>query len=218
MLHWGGEQLNTQRLFFSSVICVFLGSIPLIAQETGIDTSAFGAPIGGGSIESTAPADQDPESLIIIADQSPEERAQAPAVSTWDFVKMLLVLAAVIGAIYLLFYFLKKGGRKRHPEKNLIRMVDYQSLAGNRSLYLVMVGGNIYLVGSSENGVNLVSEITDEETQDRIRLEVAEESTTGTQSFSEMLKSVFRPARNVSMDENLHFMQKQKDRLKELQG
>ena len=131
---------------------------------------------------------------------------------------MLLVLACVIGAIYLLFYLLKKGSKKKHPESDLIRMVDSRILSGNRSLYLVMVGGNIYLVGSSENGVNLVSEIKDEETQNRIRMEVANEPQSRTQGFADILKSMFRPAKSVSMDDSLRFMKRQKERLKELQG
>ena len=131
---------------------------------------------------------------------------------------MLLVLACVIGAIYLLFYLLKKGSKKKHPESDLIRMVDSRILSGNRSLYLVMVGGNIYLVGSSENGVNLVSEIKDEETQNRIRMEVANEPQSRTQGFADILKSMFRPAKSVSMDDSLRFMKRQKERLKEMQG
>ena len=73
--------------------------------------------------------------------------------------KKVLVLGSVVGLIYLLFYFLKKGARRRNPENQLIRIMDHQSLSGNKSLHLIGVGNNVYLVGSADNGVTLISEI-----------------------------------------------------------
>ena len=124
--------------------------------------------------------------------------------------------SAVIGVIYLLFIVLKRGARKKMPENEMIRNVDHRGLSGNRKLQLVMVGSSIYLVGSSENGVNLISEITDKETIDTIKLELAQVPERNRTAFSDFLSNVFKPPSKVSIGDSLNFMKKQKDRIKNL--
>ena len=82
-----------------------------------------------------------------------------PAVSTWDFVRMLLLLAAVVAAIYVLFLVLRKVGGNRTEERGLIRVLDSKTLAPGRSLHLVQVAGQTYLVGASESSVSIVAPI-----------------------------------------------------------
>ena len=139
-------------------------------------------------------------------------------VGTWDFVKMLLVLSGVVGVIYLLFLLLKRGARARYPENQLIRLLDHQTLSSGRALHLVDVGGRVYLVGSAENGVNLISEITNQESLDTIKLELAEKEPAARKSFSSYLLDFFRAGekKEVSMVESLGFMQKQRERIKRL--
>lgn len=140
--------------------------------------------------------EQNPEELILIDEASAQETTQAPVISTWDFVKMLLVLGGVVGLIYLLFVLLKRGARNRYPENQLIRMLDYQSLSGSRALHLVEVGNSIFLVGSAENGVSLISEITDKEGLDTIHLELSQKPASQRRNFSEMLINLFKSAGN----------------------
>ena len=123
-----------------------------------------------------------------------EGGAQVPLVSTWDFVRMILVLAAVIGFIYLLFVLLRRSGRRRVVENDLIRVLGSRTLSGNRSLHLVSVGRSVYLVGSSEGSVGLVSEITDRESADTVLLEAQKQPGGTRKSFSEVLGGLFSPA------------------------
>ena len=131
---------------------------------------------------------------------------------------MFLVLGGVVGLIYLLFVLLKRGARNRNPENQLIRMLDYQSLSGSRALHLVEVGNSIFLVGSAENGVGLISEITDKEGLDAIHLELSQKPAPQKRIFSDMLINLFKSADNnrISMGESINFMKQQKDRLKKL--
>jgi flagellar protein FliO/FliZ len=131
---------------------------------------------------------------------------------------MLLVLAGVVGVIYLLFVLLKRGARGRYPENQLIQLLDYQSLSSGRGLHLVDVGGRVYLVGSAENGVNLIAEITDQESLDTIKLQLAEKEPAVRKSFSSYLLDFFRAGekREISVLESLGFMQKQKERIRKL--
>jgi len=143
--------------------------------------------------------------------------ASSGGVSTWDFVRMILVLACVLGIIYLLFWLLRRGAGRRVVENDLIRVLGSRGLSGSRSLHLVEVGSSVYLVGSSDGGVELISEITDKETLDSLRLKAAEQSTAGRRTFAQALGEIFRPAaRPFSIGDGIGFLKGQRERLKKL--
>ena len=93
---------------------------------------------------------------------------------------MILILACVIVVIYLLFWLIRRGtgqaGRRRTTSS---RVLGSRGLAGNRSLHLVEVGSSVYLVGSSDGGVELIAEITEKESLDAVRLKAAEQAPAG---------------------------------------
>ncbi|HET6450243.1 MAG TPA: flagellar biosynthetic protein FliO [Spirochaetia bacterium] len=163
----------------------------------GASPSANGA--AGGAAGTAAPA------------------APAGGVSAWDFVRMILVLACVLGIIYLLFWLLRRGAGKRVQENDLIRVLGSRGLSGSRSLHLVEVGSSVYLVGASDGGVELISEITDKETLDSLRLKAAEQAPAGKRTFAQALGEIFRPAaRPFSIGDGLGFLKGQRERLKKL--
>jgi flagellar protein FliO/FliZ len=144
--------------------------------------------------------------------------ATAPAVSTWDFVRMLLILAAVVGFIYLVFYLLKKGSGRKILENDLIRVLGSRSLSGSRALHLVEVGGGVFRIGSSDGGVALISEIKDKESLDALRLRAAELSSKARRSFQDVLSDIFKPAkRQFSLGDGIEALKEQRERLRKLQ-
>jgi len=143
--------------------------------------------------------------------------AAASGVSTWDFVRMILVLACVLGVIYLLFWLLRRGAGKRIQENGLIRVLGSRGLSGSRSLHLVEVGSSVYLVGSSDGGVELIAEITDKESLDSLRLKAAEQAPAGRRTFAQALGEIFRPAGKLfTIGDGLGFLKGQRERLKKL--
>lgn len=87
----------------------------------------------------------------------------AAGVTTGDFVRMVLVLAAVLGAIYLLVLFIKRNARVRDGAGAGIALLGSRSLGGSRSLHLVQVGSGVYLVGATDQALNLIADLTDQE-------------------------------------------------------
>lgn len=111
-------------------------------------------------------AQQQPEPVAADMTPLPEagrgvEGASTGVVSTGDFLRMVVVLAVVLGAIYLLFRFIRTGAKGRLGNSDLIAVLGSRSLGGNRNLHLIRAGRGFYLVGAGDQSVNLVAEITD---------------------------------------------------------
>jgi len=195
------------------VVAVATPAAAQVTDETKLlipDTSTAGGSGAAGAAAGAAPA-----------------AAQVPGVGTWDFVRMLLVLALVVGLIYGVFWLLRRGGRLRSPESEMIRILGSRSLAGSRALHLVEVGRSVYLVGSAENGVNLVAEVKDQETLDAVRIQAAEEGGRARRSFAATLARIFSPGKAPGrpgagkapgLGEGADFLRSQRDRIRRLGG
>ncbi len=182
-------------------VALLLCAVPLSAQQRSPEESSF--LLEEPAQEGGAPAAED---------ASP----QGPLVSSWDFVRMLLILAAVVGVIYLLFFILKRGLRRQLPENELIRVLGSRTLTGNRALHLVELGGSIYLVGAAEGGVSLIAEVTDQETLDTLRLESAQ-TRRAPQSFAGFLQGLLKTGRRDSvLPGTVDFMKQQRERLQKM--
>jgi flagellar protein FliO/FliZ len=197
------------------ILVVFLLLTPLagaFAQATPAAVEEGASPASRGS---TAPVGE--ESLAIPdAPEAPAAAAPAgPLVSTWDFVRMLLILAAVVGVIYLLFYFLKRGFRRQLPQNDLIRVLGSRSLSGNRALHLVAMGRSVFLVGAAESGISLIAEVKDQETLDQIRLESAEAARLP-QGFAQFFQSLWKGGKRDASGDSLEFMKQQRQRLRKM--
>jgi flagellar biogenesis protein FliO len=193
---------------------------PLAAQSNQSSAAASGTQAAAGE---TARA-QVPESQIPLGSNAAAaatggapQRAAGGGVTTWDFVRMLIILAAIIGVIYLLFWLLRRGAGRKVQENDLIHVLGSRTLASNRALHLVEVGSSIYLVGSSEGGVELIAEITEKESLDTVRLKAAEQAPATRRNFQQILSEIFRPAKkSYSVGEGIGFLRGQRDRLKKL--
>jgi flagellar protein FliO/FliZ len=196
------------RFLRVALVCAFglaAAGLPVWAQQAPGNAPAAGeqTPLGQGS---AAPAATAP--------------ARVSVVSTWDFVRMLLVLAAVIAFIYLVFRLLRRGTRRATVENDLISLLGSKDLAPNRSLHLVRVGRSVYLVGSAEGSVGLVSEISDKESVDELLLQAGKQRPSGKKAFSEILAGILPQigAGQLALPDGLGFVRRQKDRLRKLRS
>ena len=180
--------------------------------------------LGGVSAqEDASPEDYTDESTILIEEGPPAEIQPAPGttLSGWDIVRMILILGMVLGAIYLLFRILKKAGGTHFENSDLIALRATMGMGGNRSLHLVEVGGEFFLIGSAENSVNLVAKIDDKDSLDQIKFKLSTEKPKPPKNFSTLLSRFFQkgnPADGLerSLGQNKEFMKTQRDRLKNL--
>lgn len=144
----------------------------------------------------------------------------------WDYLRIVVMLALVLGLIYLLYFFLKKFNKTAAAGSNTIITVhETKPLQGNRMLHVVEVAGSMYVVGSTDQHVSKIDKIENQEQIDRIRLE--QSKTQAPVSFADALRKMFNPgadsnqnnsneAETTSSENRTEFMQEQRDRLKNL--
>jgi flagellar protein FliO/FliZ len=188
------------------MLCLFL--TPIAAQER------------------SEPAETTTEAELVFGDEeSPEEPEERPLNSfgVWDLIRMVLILALVVGLIYAVFYLLKRSSKGRIQSSQIIKILGSRSISGNKSLHLVEIGRQIFLVGSGDNGINLVSEINDKESIDEIRLSAVNSPEEGRRSFSDILAGMLGgrtdglgTSASLGGDSGMNFFKRQKDRLKRL--
>ena len=165
------------------------------------------------------------ETSIILDDTADEVTGEAEGsesfFSTWDFIKVILILVAVIAVIYAIFYGLKKAGGSRFQNDEIIKLLGSQSLTQSGSVHLIEVGTKYYLVGCGESSVNLIADIDDKETIDEIIIKKpAGEEKAG--SFMELFNSKLgfknRNSSNLKdkIQNNNKFMHDQAERLKKM--
>lgn len=111
----------------------------------------------------------------------------------FTYLQLLFYLLCIIVVLFLAFRVPrwlggKIGGRSGHH----LRLVETIYLGPNRSLHLVLVGRQLFLVAAAERSLTLLGEIKDEELLMKLREETASPSNTpghgGAKNFAEHLK------------------------------
>jgi len=125
---------------------------------------------------------------------------------------MVLVLGSVVGIIYGVFFLLKRAGNGKFVQSDLIKVVGSQNLPGNRAIYLVQVGTQIFMVGAGGESITLLGEITDKETVDTMILASGASESAQARSFGDILSSLVKGGQGPSLD----LMRQQRERLQRL--
>ena len=142
------------------------------------------------------------------------------AVSTGDFVRMVVVLAAVLGAIYLLFRLIKRSSRASVGNADGIALLGSRSLGGSRNLHLVQVGDGVYLIGATDQTLNLIAQITDRASVDALTPNHAQPRP-ASRRFADLLTDIgaapgAAPGAAATTAAAADFLQRQQERLQRL--
>ncbi|MDC7240935.1 MAG: flagellar biosynthetic protein FliO [Spirochaetales bacterium] len=192
------------------------------AQETSENSQ--GTESGFQKIDETQlplfPAEADAEGAASGDGQGAAVQADTPppSVGLGDLIRVIIVLAGVIGVIYLLVYLLKKISPMAESGEERISLLATRHLKRDASLHLVEVGNQVFLIGSGSSSVNIISEITDQETLDSIKLE----ESSAPQGVPASFRSLFRQGLSLGggkkmTEESPSFLRSQRDRLRNLE-
>lgn len=167
----------------------------LVALAGGVVGSAQGAPSAqrGTAAGVVGTAQAVDETALAFDDGAPQAAAgtksAGPTTLTY-FIRMVVVLALVLGAIYLVLRFMKRLSRPSIGDEASIKVLATTSLGTGRSLHVVCIGSKAYLVGAAESSVSLISEIDDKEFVDALALKASTMPQGQGQAFGEMLGSM----------------------------
>jgi flagellar protein FliO/FliZ len=80
------------------------------------------------------------------------------------------------------------------------------------------MGKQVFLVGSAEGSISLISEIRDQETLDSIALERSQMLNRAPQGFAQFFQSILKSGKHKesSVGETIDFMKQQRQRLEKL--
>jgi flagellar protein FliO/FliZ len=185
--------------------------IPIFSQESANEA------VQNSVQEGTVTAD-DPfraaEREMTFEDAAPLP-VQNSGASIWIVIRMILVLALAAAAIYGIVFLIKRSSRQTAVNDPFLKILASSHLGFNRYVHIASVGSKAWLLGASDGGVNLISEIDDKDVINSMLLEDSRKSA-GTQGrfpdFLTLLNKLGAPAqsRSSGVDE----IRKRRERLK----
>lgn len=115
--------------------------------------------------------------------------------TVWVFFRMIFVLIVIVVCIYFVMNFMKKKmGGGITEDDTFLRKVAAISIAPGKSVQIVTLLEHAYLLGVTENSIDLLGEITDKELVDAMNLNAdRNESTVRARNFSDILSTFLNP-------------------------
>jgi len=171
------------------VLCAVmaLGAGAVAAAQAG-DPSAQAQ--AGGAVGTARSVDETTLSFSDASTQAQAAKKAAGPSTLMYFLRMVVVLALVLAAIYCVYRLMKKLAKPKDVEGSAIKILASQSLGPGRALHVVALGSKAYLVGATDSAVNLVTEVADKEFVDKLNLEASTAPSKGMAprgDFGEML-------------------------------
>jgi flagellar protein FliO/FliZ len=192
-----------------------LSQIPIIsAQEEQVNE---------GQVLQEQFASEDPlraAEAAFIFDDSITDTTPVAGPSMWIIIRMILVLALVAVAIYGIVFLFKRAAKQTPDNDPFLKVLANTHLGLNRYVQIVSVGNKAWLVGTSEGGVNLISEIEDKEIIDAMLLEDSRKSALAATGrfpdFSSLLRRWGMKVQNQTKIPTAEDIRKRRERLKGL--
>ncbi len=157
------------KVFFVLLLAAFFffqGSA-LYSQQTGDPDKKAENTSSQQSSEQVKGDEKVPGSGFEDADFGPQVEEESVG---WMIFKTLIVLALFAGGFYLFYRFVTQKAGLQVSGHEAIKILSMVPVGPNRTLQLIDVAGSVFLLGVSESGINMLTEIKDKEEIDRIRL------------------------------------------------
>ncbi len=111
-------------------------------------------------------------------------------------IKMIVVLALVIAALYGIMIFFKKKNNPAQSDDDFLRRVSSLNLSPGKSIEIVTLIDQGFILGVTDNNINLIAEIKDKELLSALNLNFdKKKNTKKPMNFNDVLE-MFMPRRN----------------------
>lgn len=111
----------------------------------------------------------------------------------WVVLRTLLVLAFVILVMWLVFKFMKKGMQPGAENDPFLRKVSSITLSPGKSVQIVTLMEHAYIIGVTDNAVNLIGTVDDKELIDAMNLYADKNGNTKKPRNFEEILDLFMP-------------------------
>lgn len=174
------------RLFF--LLVVLISFVPFaFCQETGLGEAVSGEALDLG--EPSTGASRESDIILNPGNTAGVEEPQSPGGGgVWLFLRMFFVLLFVIALIYFFVWFLKKTSRTPDSKDSYIRHTAAITIGSGKSVHIITVGEEGFILGASENSLSLISKLEDKDLIQAMNLAHDEQASTK-KSFTDILSS-----------------------------
>lgn len=90
--------------------------------------------------------------------------------TAWTFIKMILFLCLVVAAIYAVMWFFKKKVNNTKSDDNFLRRVSSLNIGPGKSVEIVTLLDNAYILGVTDSNINVIDQIKDKELIEALNL------------------------------------------------
>jgi flagellar protein FliO/FliZ len=221
-----GKNIKTSlSVFFLTAFAVFFLPVPYFdAQETSAP-----AQVESADASETDSAPRNPEESIILNLEDPPVAApqiSGASSSVFLFVRMILVLALVVGCIYAVMRFFRRGMTNAFTDDPYLKKTSSLTLAPGKTVHVVTLDDSAFLIGVTDNAVNLIGKIENKELVDAMNLYAEEgavqNSRRAAHDFSRLL-GIFTGKRQKksfaqTLDETADIIRGQRSRIRGANG
>lgn len=185
--------MKLKKVFFLLLVFSFINNI-IYSQANSASTDFSDE----NSISISTTVQNDQEQKYKINSEDSEETRKSNPFSLGSLVSMILVLALIIAVIYFVMNFFKKSingnGKKDDP---YLRKVAHLNLGPGKSVQVVTILDNCYVLGVSDSGINLISELDDKELVSAMNVSADKAAKTSkAKNFAEVLE-MFLPSKST---------------------
>lgn len=175
------------KKFISFFFCfLILSGLSVFSQETLVNEENTGL---GLTLNEVSDEKIKESEIPINSNLTTGENTETSGVSgIWLFFRMFLVLLFVILLIYAFIWFLKKTSKTPETKDDYIRHTAAIALGSGKSVHIITVGEDAFLLGASENSVSLISKLEDKDLIQAMNLAYDERVTTK-KTFTDILSS-----------------------------
>jgi flagellar protein FliO/FliZ len=169
-LYLGGEKLKRSHdTIFRVLVCsVFPKNIRALLTVLLIIAGVTCVYVPALSAQTESPGG---EETLVLGEVEPGVPPPGTGASVSLILRMLLLLILAAAAIYGVVYFLKRASRPSERRDPNVRLLSSVHLGANRFVHAVSVGSRVLLLGAGDSGVNLITEIDDQDTINAMLLE-----------------------------------------------
>jgi flagellar biogenesis protein FliO len=181
-----------KTVLLTGILACFLFPLQPPAQESAKTNTAvkdIAGPSRGATEQSAPPAQGEPaapaDAGTVEAQPAPNYEYTEPEFGTDRLsypvlvLRTLVILAIIVVSIYLFFRYLVKKRNRVVAETDIIKVHATFPLATNRLIQVVEIADKMLVLGVSDSNINLITELADRETIDRIKVMSSKESGDG---------------------------------------